>query len=75
MRAVSTVAAYRDRWHITGEQVLGASAEVTTTEQRDQRRRAHVAAERARAIAIAIGPQQVAAGTDVPLTVVKGVEL
>jgi hypothetical protein len=75
MRAVSTVAAYRDRWHITGEQVLGASAEVTTIEQRDQRRRAHVAAERARAIAIAIGPQQVDAGTDVPLTVVKGVEL
>jgi conjugative relaxase-like TrwC/TraI family protein len=75
LRALSTVAAYRDRWHITGEQTLGASAEVTTIEQRDQRRRAHAAAERARAIAVPIKSQQVDAGTDIPLTVAKGPEL
>ena len=73
MRALSTVAAYRDRWHISGERVLGATADVASTEQRDQRRRALAAAERARAIAV--GPQQVERGTEIPLSVEKGVEL
>jgi ATP-dependent exoDNAse (exonuclease V) alpha subunit len=74
MHGLSTVAAYRDRWHITGERALGASADTTSTEQRDQRRRAQAAAERARAIAITIRPQQVESGTEVALIVEKGVE-
>jgi hypothetical protein len=73
MRALSTVAAYRDRWHITGERVLGEPADVTSTEQRDHRRRAHAAAQRARAGVN--GTRQVDTGIQVPLTVERGVEL
>jgi conjugative relaxase-like TrwC/TraI family protein len=75
IRQVSTVAAYRDRWHVTGEQILGASGDVASTEQRDQRRRAHAAAERARAIAVPVAPQQVEFGTELPITVDRGVEV
>jgi conjugative relaxase-like TrwC/TraI family protein len=74
MRALSAVAAYRDRWHVTAEQVLGTTADVASTEQRDQRRRALAAAERARAIAVPVGPQQVEPGNEVPLVVERGVE-
>ena len=74
MRALSAVAAYRDRWHVTAEQVLGTTADVASTEQRDQRRRALAAAERARAIAVPVGPQQVDPGNEVPLVVERGVE-
>jgi hypothetical protein len=66
--------AYRDRWHITGERVLGASIDVTGIEQRDQRRRAHAAAERARALVVPIGPQQFESGVDIPITVERGIE-
>ena len=65
----------RDRWHITAEGVLGATANMTSIEQRDQRRRAHAAVERARAIGVPVGAQQVDAGTEVPLVVERGVEL
>jgi hypothetical protein len=74
MRALSTVAAYRDRWHITVEPVLGTLADVASTEQRNQRRRAQVAAERARAIALGTGHQQVDVGAELPLSVERGVE-
>ena len=68
MRALSTVAAYRDRWHISGERVLGATADMTSIEQRDQRRKALAAAKRAQTLAPQIGLQQVESGVDLPLS-------
>ncbi len=50
MRALSTVAAYRDRWHITGEGSIGNRSDVGSTEQMSERKRAQAAAQRALAI-------------------------
>ena len=50
LREVSTIAAYRDRWHITGPAPIGDRNEVESTEQMSQFRRALAAAEHARAI-------------------------
>ena len=50
LREVSTVAAYRDCWHITGPGTLGARDNITSTEQIEQLQRTLVAGERARAI-------------------------
>lgn len=50
LREVSTVAAYRDRWHLTSERPLGAETDVTSVEQHTQRQRARAAMQRAVAI-------------------------
>ena len=68
IRSLSTVAAYRDRWHVSGEQVLGLAAHVSSIEQRDQRREALAAAKRAQTLAPQIGLQQVESGVEVPLS-------
>ncbi len=47
VREVSVVAAYRDRWHITGGGTLGAESDSANNEQRVQRQRALAAAQRA----------------------------
>ena len=58
MREVSTVAAYRDRWHITSRHVLGPD-QPASIEQKTQRQRAQAAAQRADAINPGVtGPQQ-----------------
>jgi hypothetical protein len=43
-----TVAAYRDRWHITGNETIGRAVDGVSTEQAVQRRLAEGAALRAR---------------------------
>ncbi len=48
LREVSTIAAYRDRWHITGPAPIGTVRKVGSTEQMSQFRRALAAAEHAR---------------------------
>jgi conjugative relaxase-like TrwC/TraI family protein len=51
IRALATVAAYRERWGLGADQrPLGPDASVTTTEQLGHRKRAHAAAGRAMAI-------------------------
>jgi hypothetical protein len=50
VREVSTVAAYRDRWHITGEQTIGSPSDAMSSEQTSQRCLAEGAATRALAI-------------------------
>jgi hypothetical protein len=50
LRAVSTIAAYRDRWHITGPGTIDTRGDVGSTEQISQRQRARAAVEHARAI-------------------------
>jgi hypothetical protein len=68
-REVSTVAAYRDRWHIEGKRPLGAVLDERNLEQRDQRRRALAAGERAKAIAASAENRQFDPGIEVRLGV------
>ena len=50
VREISTVAAYRDRWHITGNETIGSAVDGVSSEQAIQRRLAEGAAARARAV-------------------------
>jgi hypothetical protein len=75
MRALSTVAAYRDRWHITGPSVLGEQGDMSSIEQTDQRQRAHVAAARAIAISSAGAEQQASPSHEVAVEVQGGIQL
>jgi hypothetical protein len=47
---ISTIAAYRDRWHISDDGLDGDNGHVASAEQMSDRRRAVAAAERAAAI-------------------------
>lgn len=53
LREVSTVAAYRDRWHITSGSPLGAQTDVASIEQTVQYRRGQAAMGRAKAFGLA----------------------
>jgi streptomycin 6-kinase len=49
VRAISTVAAYRERWNITADdQPLGTASRIADLDQAKQYRQARVAAEQAR---------------------------
>lgn len=72
---VSTVAAYRDRWHIEGQRPLGPVSDQENNEQMDQRKRALAARQRAKAISAAVQTPQIGAGGDKGLEVPRGVEL
>jgi conjugative relaxase-like TrwC/TraI family protein len=74
LRAVSAVAAYRDRWQIGAESVLGAAGDMQSIEQRDQRRRAQVAVRRAQEVPAA-RPPEVGPGADVSFPVQQGIEI
>jgi conjugative relaxase-like TrwC/TraI family protein len=50
MKGVSTIAAYRDRWHISGQNPVGKPGNTSSIEQRGQRQRALAAANRATVI-------------------------
>jgi hypothetical protein len=50
LRELSTVAAYRDRWHVAEPRSIGAKSDVGSTEQMGQRERALAPAGRAVAI-------------------------
>jgi conjugative relaxase-like TrwC/TraI family protein len=76
MRELSTVAAYRDRWHITGHSLAGRRGDVSGTEQTGQRQRALAAASRAAAISSAALEQRDSFGSEVAVEAVQwGVEL
>ena len=72
---VSTVAAYRDRWHITEQRSIGAKSDVGSTEQMSQRRRALAAAERAVAISHDSHRKQASPAWESQIQVERGVEL
>jgi hypothetical protein len=74
LRNISIIAAYRDRWHISGPAPLGNPSKVDRTEQMSQLRRAFAAAEHARAISEAVGTTQASTSHDVVTDVVRGVE-
>jgi hypothetical protein len=74
LREVSTVAAYRDRWHVTSRRPLGAPADVASIEQSVQYRRAQGAIERAKALSRTEPPKAAGPVLDVELRVQRGVE-
>jgi len=74
LREVSTVAAYRDRWHITSARPLGAQADVTSIEQTVQYRRAQAAMGRAKALGRTETPETAGPVVEVEVRVQKGVE-
>ncbi len=75
LREVSTVAAYRDRWHVTGSRPLGQQADAASTEQAVQCRRAQAAIERAKAHSQTEAPKPAGPALEVELPVERGVEL
>jgi hypothetical protein len=74
LREVSTVAAYRDRWHLTTQRPLGAEADVTSIEQQTQRQRAQAAIQRAVAISQPATEQAAGPVFEVERQVQRGVE-
>ena len=67
------IAAYRDRWHITGPRTLGGGDDVTTVEQRSQLQRALAAGERARAMSQAVGATETSTGHAVEIDALRGI--
>jgi hypothetical protein len=75
MSEVSTVAAYRDRWHMAIGKSTGSAAAIST-EQRVQQQRARAAADRATAISRAeINQSRTTQSTEVQMDVGRGAEL
>ena len=75
IREVSTIAAYRDRWHITGQSAVGKQGDTSSIEQTGQRQRALAAAARATAISSAALEQQSSLSPEVAVEAQRGVEL
>jgi len=75
LREVSTVAAYRDRWHIEVQRPLGAAPDREDLEQTAQRKRALVAGERAKAISTDTMSQPINHGLEPRVEISPGVEL
>jgi hypothetical protein len=74
-RKVSTIAAYRERWHITGSTPIGTVTQADGTERISQFRRANAAAEHAQAISLGTEGRQNNLGPQVEVDIVQGVEL
>jgi conjugative relaxase-like TrwC/TraI family protein len=75
LREVSTIAAYRERWHITGSAPLGPVSRIDGSERMSHFRRALAAAEHARAISQGTHGKQASVAPQVEIDVVQGVEL
>jgi hypothetical protein len=75
LRELSTVAAYRDCWHITEQRSIGAKSDVGSTEQMGQRQRALAAAARAVAISHDVHGEHARLGWEPQIEVERGVEL
>jgi hypothetical protein len=74
LREVSTVAAYRDRWHITSGSPLGAQADVASIEQTVQYRRGRAAVGRAKVLGLAGMTGAASPVVEAEVRVQKGVE-
>jgi hypothetical protein len=74
LRNVSTVAAYRDRWHITGPRSIGSQDHVGSTEQMRERTRAKAAAQRALAIGRDSKNKDTSANLDPQIALTRGFE-
>jgi conjugative relaxase-like TrwC/TraI family protein len=74
-REISTVAAYRDRWHITDNDKIEAKGHVVSAEQMSQHTRAMAATERAEAICHNAHVKEAHPTWDAQIEVVRGVDL
>jgi hypothetical protein len=72
---VSTVAAYRDRWHISGQQGIGGHRNVGSAEQMQQQHRALKAVKRALTVARETNREQSSSGRESQITIARGVDL
>jgi hypothetical protein len=75
VREILTVAAYRDRWHITGDETIGSGVDGVSSEQAVQRRLAEGAALRARAVSDGARREQPRDDHAPQMGVERGVEL
>ena len=75
IKEVSTVASYRDRWHITGQSPVGKQGDTSSNEQTGQWQRALAAASQARAINSAALEQQSSLNAEVAVEAQRRVEL
>jgi conjugative relaxase-like TrwC/TraI family protein len=75
MRELTTVAAYRDRWHVTSKSLVGKHSDTSNIEQTGQCRRVLAAAARATAISSAALEQPSNLSSEVAVGVKRGVEL
>jgi len=74
LREVSTVAAYRDRWHVTSGRPLGAQADVASIEQTVQHRRAMGSIERAKALGRTETPETAGPVVEVERPIQRGMD-
>jgi len=74
LREVSTVAAYRERWHISGQSPLAKRGDVSSSEQAGQRHRAQAAVTRAMALSDTGTEQQAIPVLEAAVEVWRGVE-
>jgi conjugative relaxase-like TrwC/TraI family protein len=74
MREISTVAAYRDRWHVTGEHIIGNQTGLSN-EQTGHYQRARAAAARAVAISHDVHGEQASPTWEPQIQAARGVEL
>jgi hypothetical protein len=74
LREVRIVAAYRDRWNVTGPSVIGRRDDASSIEQLGHHKRAHAAGDRALAITRA-APQTQASAMSVLIRTENGVQL
>jgi hypothetical protein len=75
IKEVSTIAAYRDRWHVTGHSAVGKQGDTSSIEQTGQCQRALAAAARATIISSTALEQQSNVSAEVAVEVQRGVEL
>ena len=75
LREVSTIAAYRDRWHITGTRTLGGRDEVKCIEQIREVQRAAAAAKHAREITQEVLTKQMSTSRDLEVQPVLRIDL
>ena len=75
LREVSTVAAYRDRWHIEGQGPLGPAPDRENHEQTAQREKAQSAGKWARAISSPAVDQPNNHGVETHVEISRGIEL
>ena len=74
LRNVSTVAAYRDRWHITGQSSIGSRGDVASTEQMSEHKRAQAAVERALGMSRDSKAKQTSDNLDPQIALTRGIE-
>ena len=72
---MSTVAAYRDRWHIEGQRPLGAAPDRENLEQIVPAQKGAGGGERAKAISTEATEQRINPGLEVDVGIAQGLEL